>query len=362
MRKIIILLFLSCIILTGCTKPVKVKNISFATWGSKTEIEILNEIIKGFEAKNPDINVNLMHIPQNYFQKIHLLFASNTEPDVIFINNLYLPVYANSGKLLELTPNNSVYDEKVLKSMSWKNTCYAIPRDISLLVIYYNKDFFRKFGIKEPDSNWTLDDFLNKSLEIKEKSGKFATSFEENALFYLPYLMSNGGNLLEMDENTQKSRQFYVDLAYKYNVAPRKDQSASMTMAQMFLRGDLVMHLTGRWLYPKYESDADFEIGAVTFPNGTEGSIVSLDSSGWAVSKLSKHKDEALRFIEYLSSKDTIEKFTSTGLIIPARNDVKAGNSEVYIKALRTALPTPVTVDYNKILDKRQEELSKMLK
>ena len=110
-----------------------------------------------------------MHIPQNYFQKIHLLFASNTEPDVVFINNLYLPVYANSGKLLELEPDKTVYNEKVLQSMSWDGKCYAIPRDISLLVVYYNKDLFRKAGIKEPSANWTLDDLLKKSLEIKIK-------------------------------------------------------------------------------------------------------------------------------------------------------------------------------------------------
>lgn len=346
--------------LSGCNR--RDKAVSFATWGSKTEIGILKDIIGDFEAQNPDIKINLMHIPQNYFQKIHLLFASNTEPDIIFINNLYLPVYANSEKLLELNPDNSVYNEKILKSMSWNGKCYAIPRDISLLVMYYNRDFFKKSGIKEPKSDWTLDDFLEKSVEIKEKTGKFATSFEENALFYLPYLMSNGASLLNMDENAQKSRQFYVDLAYKYNVAPRKDQSASMTMAQMFLKGDIVMHLTGRWLYPKYKTDADFEIGAVTFPNGKAGSIVSLDSSGWAVSKSSKHKADALKFIEFISSKNTIEKFTSTGLIIPARNDVKAENSKVYMQALKTAFPTPVTVDYNKVLDKRKEELSQLIK
>ena len=350
-----------CVILSGCIRRDDTKVVSFATWGSKTEIEIIKNIINDFESENSDIKINLMHIPQNYFQKIHLLFASNTEPDVIFLNNLYLPVYANSGKLLELAPDKTVYNEKVLQSLSWNNKYYAIPRDISLLVIYYNKDLFRKFGIKEPSEDWTLDDLLKKSKEIKEKTGKFAISFEDNAIFYLPYIFSNYGNFIKMDERAIASRQFYVDLAYKYNVAPRKDQSASMTMAQMFLNEDLAMHLTGRWLWPKYKETAKFSIGSVTFPKGSAGSVVSLDSSGWAISKSSKHKEEALKFVEFLSSKQTIEKFTQTGLIIPARNDVEAENSESYLEALKTALPTPITVDYNKILDERKEEFAKML-
>ena len=360
MKKIIVWLFCLCLLLSGCSKKSDTETVSFATWGSKTEIEILKNIINEFETGNPNIKIDLMHIPQNYFQKIHLLFASNTEPDIIFINNLYLPVYANAGKLFELKPDGTIYNEKVLKSLSWSEKCYAIPRDISLLVVYYNKDFFEKNNIKLPSAEWTLDDLLIKTKEIKGKTGKFGISFEEDALFYLPYIMSNGGNFLTMDEIAQKSRQFYVDLAYKYNVAPRKDQSASMTMAQMFLNEEIVMHLTGRWLYPKYMSDAKFEIGTITFPKGTSGSVVSLDASGWAISKSSKHKQAALKFVEYLSSRETSKKFTSTGLIIPARNDVEAENSETYKRALKTAQPTPVTVDYNKILDKRKEEINKM--
>ena len=60
-------------------KPVDDREvIQFATWGSKSEIEIIRPILAGFEKENPNVRVEFMHIPQNYFQKIHLLFASNT--------------------------------------------------------------------------------------------------------------------------------------------------------------------------------------------------------------------------------------------------------------------------------------------
>ena len=92
--------------------------IQFASWGSKSEIDILKPLLAEFEAENPDIKVDFMHIPQNYFQKIHLLFASNTAPDVIFINNHYLPMYANAGLLEPLQADKNFY-KKSLESLSW---------------------------------------------------------------------------------------------------------------------------------------------------------------------------------------------------------------------------------------------------
>ena len=92
MLKKVFTIILISILLCGCTKN-KQEVLTFSSWGSVTEVSIIKKIINDFELKNPDIKINFMHIPQNYFQKIHLLFASNTAPDVLFINNLYLPVY-----------------------------------------------------------------------------------------------------------------------------------------------------------------------------------------------------------------------------------------------------------------------------
>ena len=106
----IILSFLLC----GCTQKPKAEEITFSSWGSVTEVGIIKNIISNFEKENPDIKVNFIHIPQNYFQKIHLLFASNTPPDVIFINNLYLPVYESKLEdLSEIIDANKFYPQAI---------------------------------------------------------------------------------------------------------------------------------------------------------------------------------------------------------------------------------------------------------
>lgn len=369
--KLLCAVLLICIlVLCGCHKQDSRTTVQFASWGSKSEIDILKPLLSEFEKENPDIKVDFMHIPQNYFQKIHLLFASNTAPDVIFINNLYLPIYANAGLLEELNTDDNFYPQS-LNALSWQGKLYAIPRDVSNLVIYYNKDMFLKKHIPFPKQNWTFDDFLQTSKKLTDKN-TFGISFEEDPLFYLPYLMSNGGGFLPEEikkAESQEAINFYADLRNKYHTAPKKNESASATMAQLFLQERIGMYLSGRWMVPKLREEASFDWDIAQFPKGTKGSIVPLDASGWAISKSSKHKAEALKLINYLSDEKSIEKFTQSGLIVPARKDVansqsfingqKPKNAKVFIEIIETSKPTPVTVNYREILDNLKNDMEK---
>lgn len=362
-KKLIPVLLFS-ILLCGCAPKDNRTTIEFASWGSKSEIDILKPILTDFEKENPNIKVNFMHIPQNYFQKIHLLFASNTAPDVIFINNLYLPIYANANLLEELTIKQTDYYPQSLEALSWKGKLYAVPRDVSNLVVFYNKDLFDQKNIEYPSPNWTYSDFL-KTAQKLTNNGNFGISFEEDPLFYLPYLMSNGGGILPDEINLKGSQdglKFYADLRKKYHVAPLKSESASATMAQMFLQQKIGMYISGRWMVPKLREVAQFDWDIVQFPKGTKGSIVQLDASGWAISKSSIHKQEAQKLVDYLASKESSEKFTTSGLIVPARVDVsnskyfldgkKPKNSKIFLNIIKTSKPTPVTIDYREITDK----------
>ena len=377
---------------TGCEKKDTRTNVQFASWGSKSELEIIKPILSEFELENPEIKVEFIHIPQNYFQKIHLLFAANLAPDVIFINNQYIPIYANAGLLQEipLTPNPSPargegsnasiftsqslpFYEKSLEALTYNNKLYAIPRDVSNLVVYYNKDLFSKYGVPCPNKYWTFNDLLALAQRMTIDTNNdgltdiWGISFEEDLLFYLPYLMSEGGGVLSDDlkhsiidnPESKKGLQFYSDLRNKYNVAPKKFESASATMAQLFLENKLAMHLSGRWLVPKYTADAKFKWNVVTFPIGDKGSIVPMDASGWAITKQSQHKKEAMQLIEFLASKQNIEKLSRSGLIVPARIDVAEGtfiknnslNNSAFIDAIKTSKKTPVSVNYKEIQD-----------
>ena len=111
----------------------------------------------------------------------------------------------------------------------------------------------------------------------------------------------------------------------------------------------------------KYREEANFDWDVVEFPKGTSGSVVPMDGSGWAISKSSKHKKEAIELVKYLSSKHSLQEFTKSGLIVPARVDVaeseifldgnKPKNVQVFLTEIETSKPTVVSVNYREILD-----------
>lgn len=331
MLKRILTLILVSFLLSACTENLA-EEITFSSWGSITETKILNKIISDFESENPNIKINFIHIPQNYFQKLHLLFASSNAPDVVFINNLYLPLYVKHLEEIEI--NQSEYYPQSVEALSFDGKVYAVPRDISNFVFYYNKNFVN------PPENRNFEEFIK---SIKNSNVKFGVSYERDIYWAMPYILTLG---------EERGLEFYKDLEGKY--APTPAEIGSSTLAQMFLEGKIGYYLSGRWMYPKISESADFSWGIVNFP-GT----VPADASGWAISKSSGHKAAAMKFINYLSSEKSSKYFAQTGLIMPARIDSSkyVKDSEVFLKAIENSKVMPIDKDYKKNRDKINKEL-----
>lgn len=341
--------------------------LRFASWGSQSEVKIIEETISDYELKSGK-KVEFLHIPQNYFQKIHLLFASSLEPDVIFFNNQNIDLYIESDLLEDLTPYFPNVEKEYFKSsidcFKRNQKLYAIPRDISNLVLYVNKDILKEQGVPYKEKFNSVEELINtaKILTTKEH---FGINYEYNPLFWIYYLNANGGGILEDDTHTllinnKKSLEalnLYSDMANKYHIAPNKSQVGSMTTTQMFINGKIAMLLSGRWLMPKFKETLDFNWDIAEFPSSTENKVY-VDSSGWAIAKKSKKKEEAIEFIKYLSSKEVSEKLAKDGLIVPARIDVaneyiknSIPHEKIFITMLKNTKPTPVNKNYNRIND-----------
>lgn len=357
MIKKVLFLFLVILMISGCTSNLRQEEITFSSWGSVTEVKILKDAIKAFEYENPNIKIKFMHIPQNYFQKIHLLFASNTAPDVLFMNNLNLPIYESKLENLDDFINIEEFYPQAIAGMSYDENLKGIPRDISNLVLYINLD-----KVNLPDSNWNLEDLL--LLALKSTDNKMFGIGAENEIYWtLPYLSYFGGGVLDNEHKliieSKESKQgldFYKDLVYRYKVSPNKSQIGSSTLAQMFLDEQIAIYLSGRWMYPKISEKASFDWAVINFPYGKSPQF--CDVSGWVISKDSKHKDSAKKFIQFLASEETSEYFTRTGLVVPARISVSKllnndkHNEKIFINVIRKSTNTPVNKTYRKLIDK----------
>lgn len=358
LKRLLVLLFIP-FLLSGCAHQNQ-EELTFSSWGSVSEVKILKNTIKDFETENPDIKIRFIHIPQNYFQKIHLLFASNTAPDVIFINNLYLPVYESKLEDLSNLVTKQDFYPQAIEGLSYQGKILAIPRDISDLVFYVNKDMLKQYRIDFPKESWSIADLTEIAQKVS-RNGKFGISYEDDIYWALPYINYFGGEILSPNgeiiistEKSQKGMDFYKSLKNS-GYAPTKAQVGSSTLAQMFLNEQICFYMSGHWMFPKINETAKFDWAVINFPYGEKP--LSGDTSGWAISKNSAHKESAYKFIQYLSSKKCIDSFADTGLIVPARIDVsqklnnEKHNEKIFIKVINHSKPTPVNKNYRKLTD-----------
>lgn len=371
---------------TGCSRKAADERVTIklSAWGSAEETAVLKSLIQQFEKQHPRIQVELLHIPENYFQKLHILIAGGLTPDVMFVNSLSFPVYAQNNILLPLEEplndgqsplSDRVFFEPALKALRWNGRLYAIPRDVSNLVVFYNQDLFQQAEVSLPRPDWTLEEMLALGKKLtRDTDGdgirdRFGVSFfAKPPLFWLPFVWSRGGELFNPDltqvrltePKAIEALQFYVDLRNRWHVAPTRKEVGSASMSQLFLQGDLAMLISGRWSVPVLRQQATFRWDVAPFPKGEAGSVVGIDASGYAIAKESKHPKESWALVAFLSSVEAQEAFSESGLIVPARQDVAQSprfleppplHGRYFIDAVAGGSPTHVPARWNEIAE-----------
>jgi multiple sugar transport system substrate-binding protein len=353
MRKVLVAL-LAVLGLASAQKLV------LASWGSQEEIQAYQQVLRVFQEKNPGIQVEYINIPSNeYLAKITAMMAAGSPPDVFFINNIDFPGLASRGVLRPLDPfiqrdkypTGDIFPG-ILKAFQWEGAQYGLPRDVSNLVVFYNRNLLRKAGLPDPKPDWTWDDFLRyaKALTV-EKDGKrvqWGVSFQTFYLFWQPWVWSAGGRFYSPDHSkfllnsppSVEGLQFYLDLRYKHHVAPTPEEAQDRGPFTMFLNGQTGMIVDGRWRVPTLKARAKFDFDVVPFPRGKAGSIVDIDGSGWVMAAGTRNPEAAWKLLSFLAGPEAIQIFTKTGLIIPARGvDVK--NVEKSIQNLKDFFVPP---------------------
>jgi multiple sugar transport system substrate-binding protein len=391
--------------LYGCGQAREHKvHIQLSTWGSAQEVIVLKSLLHEFETENPQVRVDLLHIPENYYQKLQLLVAGDLTPDVLFTNSISFPIYASQGVFMDLKPllterehlkvsrqvqdaddevsSNKFYPAS-LQAFAWKTADGrtiqgALPRDISDVVIFYNKDLFQRAGVPEPAAHWTWDQFLEtaKKLTVDTNNDgdpdQFGFSFySKPPLFWLPFVWSAGGDLFSPDmrhialdgPEALQGLRFYADLRNQWHVAPKKVESGGVTMSQLFLQQKVAMMVNGRWSVPVLREQAKFQWDVAPFPVGPSGkSRVGIDASGYAVSAKTAHPQESIALVRFLLSRKAIAAVTESGLIVPARRDVAESplylapdkapaHGRMFLEAIADGVPTQSPPRWNELTE-----------
>ncbi|WP_041083460.1 ABC transporter substrate-binding protein [Thermotoga profunda] len=120
-----------------------------------------------------DIKINYVAFaPTEYDAKVNLSLQTNTGPDIVYSrritpggtyplidNGLYLP--------LDEYVDFSNFPSEVLKFVTYNGKKYGVPFAVQVVGIFYNKEYYEKFKLKEPET-W---DELVENAKVLKKNG-----------------------------------------------------------------------------------------------------------------------------------------------------------------------------------------------
>ena len=336
--------------------------LRLATWGSLQEVAVLRKWLDERERSHPDEPVELVHIPDAYFQKLPILRAARQFPDVLFLNSWYLPAFARAGALRALEGleglDRSAFQPAALEALSWQGSLYALPRDVSNLVVYMNLEAFRDRAIPLPDRKWSLATYWSTARRLAhlepDGSRAYGTSADPRPIFWFPLLQAAGVTWWHPYERTNRLADRRAIETFEAlqalrdeGVAPDERSAGKTPAGQLFAEGRLGMWVSGRWSVPSLRERARFRWDVWPLP----GDVRVADASGWAIARESRFPDRAWHLVRDLTARDLIERHAASGLIVPARKDVASRlaqldrnlpptHAALFIESLRGARPT----------------------
>ncbi|MBD2872290.1 ABC transporter substrate-binding protein [Paenibacillus arenilitoris] len=352
--------------------------IRFATWDTASSLETYKAVVDGFQAKYPNIKVQVESVPDSYEQKIFTSLAAGNAPDVFLWWNYPqlvargavepLDSYIQSG---EIDPDQ--YYPEIFNASKVNGVLYSIPNIPTTRAIFYNKTLFDKAGVPYPKDDWTYDDFLSAAQKLTGDGVYGFVTEAKNTYTLQQFVWTNGGKFISEDgktvdgimnsPQTAEALQWYADLVNKYKVSP--SPSASTTMGggtEMFKTGKVAMFESGLWPLNDYRKMSNFSFGTAMMPRKNGKLVGILHTSGFVVSKTSKHKDAAFKFAQYMGSKEGQTNFVKLGFGLPEMpaiaQDLKTAEDPYFrpfLEMIKYATVTPsyyATPEWSKIDEK----------
>lgn len=312
------------------TAQTQNENVKISLWSWQPELEDAwkTVLIPGFEAANPGITVDYQVIPWgDYWQKVQTSIAANAGlPDVLNMSVAYVDVYAKQGILTDLHPyvqknlDMTKYFDKAFMSVRYPSVEtgdeYAMPWDLAENALFYNKTMFDAAGVAYPTDTWTWDDLRAAAKKLtnitdKVETTKWGFCSSTDYTFFDSVIYSFGGRVISADishcmlnePEAVQATQFMVDLVLKDQVSP-KPGVLKQGLDSAFQTGVVGMEVSGAWVMDALKTSSDFSWGIAPIPMGPKGRFVRAWSDSMVIPQQSTHKDEAWKFIQYLTGEN----------------------------------------------------------
>lgn len=367
-KKVISLLLAMVMVLSlaGCAKnepapaaeaataeaPAEKVTIRLMTFHSNYEKDFMASLGEEYKKVNPNVEVVYENVPESEYMstKLTTAFAANDGPDVFVMSPGDFLKYANSGIAKDLTPYftdeiKNDFLKSSIDAVTVNGKIVAIPFEVELLGLYYNKDMLAAAGV-EPPKTWEELVAATKKLTTDKVAGLViepSKGYYQNFTWY-PFMWQGGGNVLDIAAKkgtfqgpaVENALQLWGDLVK----AGAPSKTSKGTWEPLVAEGSAAMQICGTWLIGRLEKDfANMNIGLVPLPT-PNGGKAATDAGGWKlmVNAKSKHAEEAAKFAmwAFAENKELPLKWcTDVKFAYSPRKSVVEAGKEIYSKGLR---------------------------
>lgn len=354
----LLFVFIMILTLTACQTAGSVSptaqpstKLRFTYWGSEMEKAAIEQMVTAFEEANPDVDVEAIQIPyEGYIAQVSAMIQNGQSPDVGYLPGLQAPLWAQEGKLMDLTEliqNDPQFSTTLLASRYYyaPGKVAGINTAIEATLLFYNKSVFDEAGVAYPPSDpanaWTWDEFVAAAQQLTtdvngkhpgqdgfdaEKIQTYGVAFDKTyeGWTWYPFIFGNGGQMVNEDgtrllldsPEATEAMQKVADLMWVQHVAPTPQQDQNLPgYVTMLQTGNLAMHISGHWSLLDYSSVKDLSFGVAVLPKFKNPVTVVLGSPT-VIFAGTQNPDAATRFYKFHNNPEAVDLF-ARGLWMP---------------------------------------------
>ncbi len=351
---------------------------TLTVWAMGNEGVQLKTLADGFMKENPGVKVNVT--PVDWGQavaKLQTAIAGKQTPDVSQMGTDMMGQFAATGAL-EPVPAN--FDPSTFFEGAWNTnvingTVYGVPWYVETRLLYYRTDIAEKAGITAAPATW--EDLTTMAKAMQDKGGaKWGISLgTKNWQEYLPFLWSNGGDVVDasgkftLNSPAAVEALTYYDSFFKDKVSP-SSVPEGFDITPAFVAGTNPMFFSGPWHMGLIDAAGGAGIKGkwAVAPMPKKVTATSfVGGSNVVVYKNSKNKDAAWAFVQYLSDPQTQVAWYGDVTDLPAvqsawTDPALAGDANVTLfgEQLKDTKAQPATATWSELATALNSTLEKM--
>lgn len=361
-------------------------NAGASATGGKTELRLYTygtesaynwqKTLAAYEEKNPNIKINIIGLSDKgdtheAMKKLDLAAASGEDMDVLMFSD---PAsYAQRVSLGMVAPLDDYIakdgykvNEEYKVDTKLNGKYYALPGKFNPWYVLLNKDMLDAAGLKVP-TDWTWDDYMDYAKKLTKGEGAnkvYGTYFHGPQgggwLDYVKLEMSNqpeNTEFIKADGSSNMDSPLFRK-TLELRVKMEKDDKSAVPYADMlsqklnyrtqFFNQKAAMITIGSWMNSELggtdQVPLNFNVTVAPFPKnapGDKGGYATVTTDYMSVAANSKHKDEAYKFIRWLTTDGAIVQ----GKNIPSWSKVKAEDMSKITDTILSSTKNPEKVD-----------------